>query len=75
MRLVDGCDDLSEEVTSVGLPESSPRSYVAVHVPVARREHQVDVLLPYNHLLGMENGNDKLIPNTIFMKMLVRFYI
>ena len=62
MRLVDGGDDLSEEVTSVGLSESSPRPYVAVHVPVAGREHQVDVLLPNNHLLGIAKVNDKLIP-------------
>ena len=60
MRLVDGGDDLSEEVASVGLPESSPRADVAVHVPVARREHQVDVLLPNNHLLEMTTMNDKL---------------
>ena len=62
MRFVDGGDDLSEEVASVGLPESSPRPYVAVHVAVARREHQVDVLLPNNHLLGIAKVNDKLIP-------------
>ena len=61
MRLVDGGDDLSEEVTSVRLSESSPRPDVAVHVAVARREHQVDVLLPHNHLLGMKKVNDKLI--------------
>ena len=58
MRLVDGGDDLSEEVASVGLPESSPRPYVAVHVAMARREHQVDVLLTNNHLLRITKVKD-----------------
>ena len=40
MRLVDGGDDLPEEVASVWFPESSAGSHVAVHVPVAGGEHQ-----------------------------------
>ena len=75
MRLVDGGDDLSEEVASVGLPESSPRADVAVHVPVARREHQVDVLLPNNHLLGMTTVNDNLIQFVCIWLDCVRFWI
>ena len=51
MRLVHSGHDLSEEVASVWLPESPPRPHVAVHVAVARGEHQVDVLLTNNHLL------------------------
>ena len=54
MRLVDGGNDLPEEVASVWFPESSAGSHVAVHVPVAGGEHQVDVLLTHHNFLNME---------------------
>ena len=54
MRLVDGGDDLPEEVASVWFPESSAGSHVAVHVPVAGGEHQVDVLLTHHNFLNTE---------------------
>ena len=54
MRLVDGGNDLPEEVASVWFTKSSAGSHVAVHVPVARGEHQVDVLLTHHNFLQKE---------------------
>ena len=51
VRLMHGGHDLSEEMPGVRLPEPPPRAHVAVHVAVARREHQVDMLGPHNNLL------------------------
>ena len=52
MRLVDGGNDLPEEVASVWFTKSSAGSHVAVHVPVAGGEHQVDVLLTHHNFLN-----------------------
>ena len=50
-------DDLTEEVPRSGLAQPPPSPHVRVEVSVARREHQVDILVANHNLLQKIHEN------------------
>ena len=50
-------DDLTEEVPRSGLAQPPPCPHVRVEVSVARREHQVDILVADHNLLQQIHEN------------------